>query len=85
MSQERSLLDMQKKKKENKQTNKKQKKLRKQRLKFIRNHIQDKAYWERKVYVTLSSLPDNLGKGLHNNEFKDCDSCLKYIKVIGNC
>ena len=44
MSQERSLLDMQKKKKENKQTNKKQKKLRKQRLKFIRNHIQDKAY-----------------------------------------
>ena len=33
-----------KKKKTSKQTNKKQKKLRKQRLKFIRNHIQDKAY-----------------------------------------
>ena len=85
MPQARSLLDMQKKKKKtNKQTNT-QKKLRKQRLKFIRNHIQDKAYWERKVYVTLSSLPDNLGKGLHNNEFKDCESCLKYIKVKDNC
>ena len=47
MPQARSLLDMQKKKKENKQTNK-QTKIKKKKqvrnLKIIRNHMQDKAY-----------------------------------------
>ena len=47
MPQARSLLDMQKKKEENKQTNK-QTKIKKKKqvrnLKIIRNHMQDKAY-----------------------------------------
>ena len=30
---------------------------------------------------SLSSLPDNLGKGLHKGKYKRCKSFLEYVKV----
>ena len=33
---------------------------------------------------SLSSLADNLAEGLHNSIYKDCKSCLEYIKVKDN-
>ena len=32
----------------------------------------------------LSSLADNLSKGIHNNKCIDCKSCLEYIKIKDN-
>ena len=32
----------------------------------------------------LSSLVDNLSKGIHNNKCIDCKSCLEYIKIKDN-
>ena len=47
------------------------------KLKFIDNF--------RFMSNSLSSLVDNLSKGLHNKEWRNCNSCLKYIYFIYKC
>ena len=31
---------------------------------------------------SLSNFADNLSEGFHNKKWKDCKSCLEYIKIM---